>query len=62
VPHIREWVGGREVERVEGEGGWFNDATYTGNRVVCTMGQTDSQRSPDHTTSHADVQLDRIGP
>jgi len=26
MPQIRGWVSGRGVGRVEGEGGWFNDA------------------------------------
>jgi len=33
----------------------------TGDQVVCTVGQTDGHSSPDHTTSCADVQWDRIG-
>jgi len=31
------------------------------NQVVCTVGQTDGHNSPDHTTSCADLQWDRIG-
>jgi len=34
----------------------------TGNQVVCTVGQTDRHSSLHHTTSHADLQWDRIGP
>jgi len=34
----------------------------TADQVVCTVGQTDSHSSPDHTTSQADVQWSRIGP
>jgi len=51
----------------EGWGGWRRRSglmmpSDTGNQVVCTVGQTDGHSSPDHTTSHADVQWDRIGP
>jgi len=34
----------------------------TGNQVVCTVSQIDGHGSPDHTTSRADIQWDRIGP
>jgi len=34
----------------------------TGDQVVCTVGQTDGHSSPNHTTSRAGVQWDRIGP
>jgi len=53
-----------------GESGWgewrgrvggLTMLTDTGDRVVCTVGQTDGHSSPKHTTSHADVQWDRIG-
>jgi len=44
------------------EGGWVNNALRHGDQVVCTVGQTDSHSSPDNTTSHTDVQWDRIGP
>jgi len=33
----------------------------TGDQVMCTVGQTDGHSIPDHTTSCADVQWDRIG-
>jgi len=45
--------------------GWVDGLTMpldTANKVVYTVGQTDGHSSPDHTTSRADVQLDRIGP
>jgi len=32
------------------------------NKVVYTVGQTDGHSSPDHTTSCAEIQWDRIGP
>jgi len=32
------------------------------DQVVCIVGQTDGHSSPDHTTSHAEVQWDRIRP
>jgi len=53
VPHIREWVG-----RVGG----LTMLLDTGDQVVCTVGQTDGHSSPDHTTNHAEVQWDKIGP
>jgi len=33
----------------------------TGDQVMCTVGQTDGHNSSDYTTSHVDVQWDRIG-
>jgi len=59
MPQIRGWVGGREW------GGWVGGLTMlsdTGNQVVCTVGQTDGHSSLHHTTSHAGIQWDRIGP
>jgi len=52
----------------EGCGGWrgrvggLTMLSDTGDQVVCTVGQTDGHSSPYHTTSHAGVQWDRIGP
>jgi len=52
----------------DGEGrrkGWMGGLTIsvdTGDQVVCTVGQTDSYSSHDHTTSCADIQWDRIRP
>jgi len=34
----------------------------TGNRVVCTVGQTYGHSSPDHTTRRADVEWNSLGP
>jgi len=34
----------------------------TAGRVVCTVGQTDSHSSPDHTTRRADVEWNSLGP
>jgi len=66
MPQIRERVGGewgkREVGRVEGEGGRLMMLSNTCDQVVCTVGQTDGHSSPYHTTSHAGMQWDRIGP
>jgi len=57
MPRIRGgWVGGWR-ERVGG----LKVLSDTGDQVVCTMGQADGHSSPYHTTSHADVQWDRIG-
>jgi len=42
--------------------GGFMMPVDTGNQGMCTVGQTDGHNSPDYTTSHADVQWDRIGP
>jgi len=50
VPRMREWVDGLMMK------------VDTGDQVVCTVGQADGHSSPDHTTSRADVQWDRIGP
>jgi len=53
---------------VDGWGGWrgrvggFTMQVDTGDKVMCMVGQTDGHNSPDYTTSHADVQWDRIGP
>jgi len=58
MPGIRRWVDGREVGRVGG----LMMPVVTGDQVVCTVGQTDGHSSPDHTTSSADIQWDRIGP
>jgi len=58
MPRIRGWAGEREVGRVGG----LTIPVDTGDQVMCTMGQTDGYSSPDHTTSCADVQWDRIGP
>jgi len=60
MPQIRGWAGGR--------GGWRGRVdglmipSDTGNQVVYTVGQTDDHGSPYHTTSHAGVHWDRIGP
>jgi len=34
----------------------------TGDQVMCRVGQTDGHSRPDHTTSRADMQWERIGP
>jgi len=34
----------------------------TANQVVCTVYQIDVHSNPDHTTSQADIQWNRIGP
>jgi len=51
-----------------GWGGWrgrvdgLTMLSDTDEQVVCTVGQADGHSSPYHTTSHAGVQWDRIGP
>jgi len=52
------------VGELEGMGrvGGLMMLSNIGNQVVSTVGQTDGHSSPNHTTSHADVQWDRIGP
>jgi len=62
MPCIR---GGRVWGRWGGWKGRVGGLTMlsdTSNQVVCTVGQTDGHSIPDHTTSHTDVQWDRIGP
>jgi len=50
MPQIRGQVG-------EGWGGWrgrvggLTMLSDTGDKVMCTVGQTDGHSSPDHTTS-----------
>jgi len=56
MPQIRGWGGWR------GRMGGLMMLSDTGDQVMCTVGQTDGHSSPDHTTSQADVQWDRIGP
>jgi len=34
----------------------------TGDQVVCTVGQTDAHRNPDHTMRRADVKWNSLGP
>jgi len=34
----------------------------TANQVVCTVGQTDGHRDPDHTMRRADVEWNSLGP
>jgi len=49
------WIG------VVGRVGGLTMLVDTGDQAVCTVGQIDHS-SPDHTTSRADIQCDRIGP
>jgi len=58
VPRIR----GGQVGGWRGRAGRLMMPVDTANQVVCTMGHTDGHSNPDHTTSYADVQWDRIGP
>jgi len=51
--------------RGSGEGGGVGGLILpvdTPNQVVCLAGQTDDHSSPDHTTSRADVEWNRIDP
>jgi len=57
MPQIREWVG-----RMEGRVGGLTMLSDTGDQAVCTVGQTDSHSSPDHTTRRADVEWNSFGP
>jgi len=50
--HIRRWVGGRGVGRVDG----LTMPVDTADQVVCTVGQTDGNSSPNHITRRADVE------
>jgi len=57
------WVdGGEGVGRVEGRVDGLTMPLDTGDQVVYALGQTDGHSSPDNTTSHADLQWDRIVP
>jgi len=37
MPQIGEWVGGRGVGRVEGEGGWANECPQTQATKLCAQ-------------------------
>jgi len=52
VQHIKGWVGGKGVGRVEGRVGRLTMPVDTANQVVCTVGQTDGHSSPDHITKN----------
>jgi len=45
-----------------GRGDGLTMLSDTGDQVVCTVGQTDSHSSPDHTTRRADVEWNSLGP
>jgi len=55
MPQIRGWMGMGRV-------GWLTMLSDTGDQVVCTVGQTDSYSSPDHTTRRADIEWNSLGP
>jgi len=60
VPCIRRWVSGEG-----GGGGWVVGLTLsvdTADQVVSSAGQTNGHSGPDHATSQADIERNRIGP
>jgi len=42
-------------------GGWVNDVLQHKCKFLCTVGQTDGHRNPDHTTRRADIEWNCLG-
>jgi len=56
---VCRWEGVRKVEgRVVG----LTMSSDTGDKVVCTVGQTDGHSSPDHSTRGADIKWNSLAP
>jgi len=45
-----------------GRMGWLTMPLDTADQVMYTVGQTDGQSNPDHTTRRADIEWNSLGP